>query len=154
MEWIALRLERLREMLNRNAGAAAQALKELLGTIRLEPITDQEADPYHVMGEEGYTFKPYYVAHTKINTLALLDEHQGANWSRWWTRLQPIRTVGEITARIPIKPAQQIPLYQSIARRGAQPRHLGMSYKETGEALNVSPSLARKADKLAKRTGP
>lgn len=32
------------------------------------------------MAEEGYTFKPYYVAHTKINTLALLDERQGAKW--------------------------------------------------------------------------
>ena len=61
-------------------------MKELLGTIRLEPITNQEADPYHVMAEQGYTFKPYYVAHTKINTLALLDERQGANWSNWWRR--------------------------------------------------------------------
>ena len=49
-------------------------------------MTDQEADPYHVLGEEGYIFKPYYVVHTKINTLALLDERQGANWSRWWRR--------------------------------------------------------------------
>ncbi len=85
-EWITLRLERLRETLHQNVGAAAQALKELLGTVRLEPVTDQEADPYHVMAEEGYTFKPYYVAHTKINTLALLDERQGANWSKWWRR--------------------------------------------------------------------
>ncbi len=30
-------------------------------------------------------FKPYYVAHTKIRTLALLDErYKGSNWSRWW----------------------------------------------------------------------
>jgi len=85
-EWITLRLERLRETLHQNVGAAAQALKELLGTVRLEPITDQAADPYHVMAEEGYTFKPYYVAHTNINTLALLNEHQGAKWSNWWRR--------------------------------------------------------------------
>ncbi len=85
-EWITHRLEQLRDTLHQNVGAAAQALKELLGTIHLDPITDQEADPYHVMAEEGYTFKPYYVAHTKINTLALLDKHQGANWSKWWRR--------------------------------------------------------------------
>ena len=31
------------------------------------------------------SFKPYYVAHTKIQTLALLDDrYKGSNWSRWW----------------------------------------------------------------------
>lgn len=70
-----------REMLSGSATAAAEALKELLGTMRLEPVTDREADPYSVMSEADYTFKPYYVAHIKINTLALL-EHQGAKRSR------------------------------------------------------------------------
>ena len=29
-------------------------------------------------------FKPYYVAHTKIQTLTLLDEeHKGSNWYHW-----------------------------------------------------------------------
>ena len=69
----------------------------------------------------------------------------------WWTRLQPIRTVGEITARIPIKPAQQVPLYQRIASKVTQLRLLGMSYKEIGQALHVSPSLARKADRFGRR---
>ncbi|MDB4349626.1 recombinase family protein [Omnitrophica bacterium] len=33
------------------------------------------------------TFKPYYVAHTKIQTLALLDEkHKGSNWLQWRRR--------------------------------------------------------------------
>jgi len=32
-------------------------------------------------------FKPYYVAHTKIQTLALLDEkHKGSNWYQWRRR--------------------------------------------------------------------
>src|SRR3989338_4370039 len=64
---------------------------------------------------------------------------------KWWTRLQPIRTVGEIPARIPIKPTQQLPLYQRITTKVTQLRLLGMSYKEIGQALNVSPSLARKS---------
>jgi len=35
----------------------------------------------------GAGFKPYYVAHTKIQTLALLDSREkGSNWSRWWRR--------------------------------------------------------------------
>ncbi len=53
------------------------------GTVRLEPVTDQETDPYHLLGEEGYTFKPYYVVHTKINTLALLDESKGVKGLLW-----------------------------------------------------------------------
>jgi len=32
-------------------------------------------------------FKPYYVAHTKIQTLALLDDKDKvSNWSVWWRR--------------------------------------------------------------------
>jgi len=32
-------------------------------------------------------FRPYYVAHTKIQTLALLDErHKGSNWYHWRRR--------------------------------------------------------------------
>ena len=68
-----------------------------------------------------------------------------AGGKEWWTRLQPIRTVGEMTARIPIKPTQQVPLYQRISRKVSQLHLLGMSYKQIGQALNVSPSLARKA---------
>ena len=67
---------------------------------------------------------------------------------KWWTRLQPIRTLGEITARIPIKPTQQVPLYQRIARKVAQLHALGMSYKQISQALNVSQSLVRKAYKF------
>jgi hypothetical protein len=64
---------------------------------------------------------------------------------KWWTRLQPIRTIGEITARIPIKSIQQTPLYQRIARKVSQLHSLGMSYKQIGQALSISPCLARKA---------
>jgi hypothetical protein len=75
----------------------------------------------------------------------------GRRFRSWWTRLQPIRTVGEITARIPIKPTQQVPLYQRIARKVSQLRLLGMSYKQIGQALHVSPSLARKAHEFERK---
>jgi len=67
------------------------------------------------------------------------------DFEKWWTRLQPIRTVGEITANIPIRPGLHVPLYQKIAQKATQLRLLGMSYNEIGQALSVSPSLARKA---------
>lgn len=70
---------------------------------------------------------------------------------KWWTRLPPIRPVGEITARIPIRPGLQVPLYQKIAQKATPLRLLGMSYKEIGQALSVSPSLARKADCFGRR---
>ena len=41
----------------------------------------------------GYKFKPYYVAHTKIQTLALLDErYKGANWYHWRRLSNYVRT--------------------------------------------------------------
>jgi len=39
------------------------------------------------LGQSPFSFKPYYVAHTKINTLALLDDRdKGANWYQWRRR--------------------------------------------------------------------
>jgi hypothetical protein len=37
-------LEKLHETLNKKTEAAASALKELLGSIRLEPVMDKEVD--------------------------------------------------------------------------------------------------------------
>ena len=83
-EWIQHRLENLRETLNKNTLSSALALKELLAPITLEPVLDRESDFYQVPVEEEKKFKPFYVAHTKIRTLALLDEgHQGSNWYQW-----------------------------------------------------------------------
>ena len=83
-EWINHRLERLNETLNKKTTAAAWALKEILGTIKLEPVTDKNSDFYYIVSNGEKKFKPYYMAHTKIRTLALLDErHKGANWYHW-----------------------------------------------------------------------
>ena len=86
-EWINHRLENLRETLNKNTVSSALALKELLAPIRLEPILTKEADFYQLFEGNEREFKPYYVAHTKIRTLALLDEEQkGSNWYQWRRR--------------------------------------------------------------------
>jgi len=80
-EWINHRLENLRETLNKNTVSSSLALKELLAPISLEPVLTKEADFYQLFDGNERNFKPYYVAHTKIRTLALLDEEQkGSNW--------------------------------------------------------------------------
>ncbi len=83
-EWIDLRLEKLQETLNKNTVTSSSALKEVLGPIRLEPVSDKESDFYQIINSGKKEFKPYYVAHTKIQTLALLDERcKGSNWYHW-----------------------------------------------------------------------
>ena len=76
-EWIEHRLEKFYETLNKNPKAVALALKDLLGTIELEPV------PGECRVENGKLIesRSYYVAHTSIQTLALLDEEtKGSNW--------------------------------------------------------------------------
>jgi len=98
-EWIKDRLENLHETLNKDTCSSALALKDLLGTIELEAIKSESEDFYglvedkngdtplkeNIVEECPHFFKPYYVAHTKIQTLALLDDrYKCSNWSRWW----------------------------------------------------------------------
>ena len=45
-EWIDHRLENLRDTLNKNTVASGLAIKELLGTIKLEPVLSKDADFY------------------------------------------------------------------------------------------------------------
>jgi len=81
-EWINHKLSHLRDLLNQNTSLSAEALRKLLGPIDLEPVLTRESCGCRVINEDN--FKPYYVAHTKIRTLALLDdEHQGSNWLHW-----------------------------------------------------------------------
>ncbi|MCK5306885.1 MAG: recombinase family protein [Candidatus Omnitrophica bacterium] len=85
-EWIKHRLENLHETLDKNTISSALALKEILGTIQLEPVSDRNEDIDCIINNRK-DFKPYYIAHTKVQTLALLDDKdKGSNWSRWWRR--------------------------------------------------------------------
>ena len=77
-EWIEFRLEKFFETLNKNTKASALALKDLLGTIELEPV------PGECVVECGRLIqtRAYYLAHSNIAALALLDqEYKGTNWS-------------------------------------------------------------------------
>jgi len=81
-EWMNYRLKRLRETLKKDVSVSALALKELLSPIMMEPITEKKDDLYRISEGDETHFKPYYVAHTKIQTLALLDEqYKGSNWN-------------------------------------------------------------------------
>ncbi len=81
-EWIEFRLHRLHETLGKNVTMAALALKDLLGSVEMEPV------PGECFIENGKLIenRGYYVAHTNIDTLALMDETKGSNWLRWRKR--------------------------------------------------------------------
>ena len=89
-DWINHRLEKLHETLNKNTTTSALALKKLLGTITLEPITESSfsygisALASTANNDKRMKSKPFYIAHTKIQTLALLDDrYKGSNWYHW-----------------------------------------------------------------------
>ncbi len=63
----------------------------------------------------------------------------------WRTQLQPIRTAGEITARIKILPAHQPYLYQKLSKKATQLRLLGMTYGQISESLHINRKTATKA---------
>ncbi len=59
-------MEELRDTLNQNTVTSSLALKELLGSISLEPVTDKKSDFYYIVSDGDIKFKPYYIAHTKV----------------------------------------------------------------------------------------
>ena|GEM_PF-2025739 len=74
----------MRDTLNKNTTSSSLALKELLGKITMEPVTDKKSDFYYIVSDGDINFKPYYITHTKIQTLALLDDkYKSSNWLYW-----------------------------------------------------------------------
>lgn len=74
-----------------------------------------------------------------------------ADIKNWRTRLQPIRTIGEITAHIKILPARLPYLYQKLSRKATQLRLLGMTYRQIAESLYINRKTAIKACKYQGR---
>ncbi len=60
-----------------NTEAAALSLKDLLGTVELEPALGC----CEVEKGKLIETKRYYLAHTSIDTLVLIDGGKGTNWS-------------------------------------------------------------------------
>ncbi len=79
--WIQERVLQLQEVLERSPDRSGVLLRNLLGPLRLVPTR----------GDIG---RPYYTAHTSLNTLALLDaprdpgtgSEAGSNSLHWWAR--------------------------------------------------------------------
>ena len=72
IEWIAERLGKLQELLERETGQSALILRRILGPIRLVPVTPQVG-------------RPYYQSETTLQVLDLLEAPEGgSNWSHWW----------------------------------------------------------------------
>jgi len=65
VEWIEERLSRVQEVLERRTEQSALLLRDVLGTIRLEP-------------KKGDVGRPYYLAQTSIECIALLETPPGA----------------------------------------------------------------------------
>jgi len=80
MEWIEERLCRVQEVLERRTEQSALLLRDVLGTIRLEP-------------QRGDVGRPNYLARTSIDCIALIETPPGAeapdgssNSLRQWRR--------------------------------------------------------------------
>ena len=64
---------------------------------------------------------------------------------KWWTRLRPIRTAGEVDLRIIIEPETVIPVYQKLADKVKQLHVLGMTIQEIAKSLGIDPKTALRA---------
>jgi hypothetical protein len=80
VEWIEERLSRVQEVLERQTEQSALLLRDVLGRIRFEP-------------RKGNVGRPYYLAETSIDCIALLETPPGAeapdggsNSLRQWRR--------------------------------------------------------------------
>jgi len=86
------------------------------------------------VAEHNFKFLRYWIAGIRVQI--------GKSWR---TRLQPIRTSGEISAHIKILPARQPYLYQKLSQKATQLRLLGMSYGQISRSLHIDRKTATKA---------
>ncbi len=74
IEWVAERLARFQEVLERDSPRSALILRRILGPIRLVPVTPQVG-------------RPFYQSETTLRVLDLVDAPEGgSNWLSWWRR--------------------------------------------------------------------
>jgi Recombinase zinc beta ribbon domain len=74
-DWIKSKLDNFLDILNQNTTASALALKDLFGSIEMEPKSNECVFENGMMIQK----KAHYLAHSKIDTLALIEESQGSN---------------------------------------------------------------------------
>jgi hypothetical protein len=69
----------------------------------------------------------------------------GSNWSRQWTRSQPIRTAAEISLSFSLLEARSTFAYQRIASEALRLNRLGMPASSIARLLNVTDKTVAKA---------
>ena len=101
IEWIENRISEFEELLQLNTSESAIALRKLLGPMKLEA-------QYPDVG------KPYYVAHSSINALAITEPlsnsenlDNGSNSFQWWARSQRVRTFSQLQFHIRVLDAHK-----------------------------------------------
>jgi len=148
--WIEERLRDFQKTLELNTGLSALVLRKVLGRIRLEVLVP----------EVGH---PYYVAHTKLAVVELLDPRgakfsvshtdsrppagrpaEGTNALQSWTRLQSIRTLAQIPIEIPLVNLQPLK-YQEIAEEVVLLRKLGLPIYKIARSTGVADKTVLRA---------
>ena len=106
IDWIEEILTELSDVLEQNTAQSAEALRQVLGPIRMEATYPE-------------TGKPYYTAHTSIDTLAIIDKpaysessQKSSDKLRWWARQERIRTLAETPFRFDFYIIEQSSNYQ------------------------------------------
>ena len=139
IEWIEAKLENTKALLEKNFTKSSEALRQLLGPMTLKAV-------YPDIG------KPYFIAHSSINTTVLLenppsgiDAEGGSTTLRWWTWSQRVRTVSKPTIEVHILDTLIQPLYQQVATQALQLREQSLSLRMTAIQLNVDEKTVSKA---------
>jgi len=111
----------------------------------LEGLGDFDQSPY------GWQCRPGLITRNTFLFAIDLFGELSWNWLYWRTRLQPIRTTGQITARIKIFPVHQPYLYQKLSKKATQLRLLEMSYEEIAKSLDIGKSTVARTYKYKGR---
>ena len=139
IEWTEAKLEDAKALLQKNIAQSGEALRQFLGPITLKAV-------YPDIG------KPYFVAKSSIDTIALLentpsekDTDGGSTTLRWWTWSQRVRTVSKPPIEVHILDTLIQPLYQQVATQVLQLREQSLRLRMTAIQLNVDEKTVSKA---------
>lgn len=113
-------------------------LRSYLGTVTLTPTVPDIG-------------KPYYQAHSKIKTFALLENSDlGSNSLQWWTWWEPIRTISEVPFEVQI-PLSKPFLFQTLSEAAITLKHQGLSYLAISKILKIDDKTVKKAIERGKK---
>lgn len=137
--WIVERVAELQALLERRTQLSAQVLRGLLGQVVLEAVRPDSG-------------AAYYVAHTSIDTFALIDPSGpqrgpdgGSGPLRWWTRNDSIRTLARSPFELDLYCSEPPRVYKQIAAEAASMRAQGARLSVISRHFGVDPRTVQKA---------